>query len=304
MEQLLVLDWIFLLVLLVSLCLGLMSGLVQAVIALGSWFVSYGVAQWGAKDLSVMLPLEGYEAPIPFMLAFALLFIASFMSCTLVSWLLQRFLQAVGLRPIDRLLGAVFGFVRGFLVLVVVVSVVHLTPVRKMQWWQQSKGQDMVLSAISMFQPLLPQEFTRYLPVWHQPVRYQPAGSDAPLAGSSPSAAPSASADASVGGSVGGSGSAAESVRDAANGVVEELANEAVNEAAHKAADAAAQGGAAEALRQTEAVNSGSETAAPPSVQPMDDLEALIQMQQQPYQYVPDGAAVDGGDSATATAGE
>lgn len=295
MEQLLVLDWIFLLVLLVSLCLGLMSGLVQAVIALGSWFVSYGVAQWGAKDLSVMLPLEGYEAPIPFMLAFALLFIASFMSCTLVSWLLQRFLQAVGLRPIDRLLGAVFGFVRGFLVLVVVVSVVHLTPVRKMQWWQQSKGQDMVLSAISMFQPLLPQEFTRYLPV-----RYQPAGSGAPLAGSSPSAAPSASADAPAG----GSGSAAESVRDAANGVVEELANEAVNEAAHKTADAAAQGGAAEALRQTEAVNSGSEIAAPPSVQPMDDLEALIQMQQQPYQYVPDGAAVDGGDSATATAGE
>lgn len=164
MEQLVILDWVFLLVLLVSLCLGLMSGLVQAVIALGSWFVSYAVAQWGAQDLSVMLPLKDYEPPIPFMLAFALLFIASFMTCALVSWLLQRFLQAVGLRPIDRLLGAGFGFVRGFLVLVVVVSVVHLTPVRKMQWWQQSKGQEIVLSAIGMFQPLLPQEFTRYLP--------------------------------------------------------------------------------------------------------------------------------------------
>lgn len=164
MEQLVILDWVFLLVLLVSLCLGLMSGLVQAVIALGSWFVSYAVAQWGAQDLSVMLPLEGYEPPMPFVLAFALLFIVSFMACALLSWLLQRILQAVGLRPIDRLLGGVFGLARGFLILVVLVSVVHLTPVRTMQWWQESKGQDMVLSAVSMFRPLLPDGFTRYLP--------------------------------------------------------------------------------------------------------------------------------------------
>lgn len=240
MEQLVILDWVFLLVLLVSLCLGLMSGLVQAVIALGSWFVSYAVAQWGAQDLSVMLPLKGYEPPIPFMLAFALLFIVSFMACALLSWLLQRVLQAVGLRPVDRLLGGVFGLARGFLILVVLVSVVHLTPVRSMQWWQQSKGQDTVLSAIAMFRPLLPDGFTRYLPV----------------AGSRPAAAPAPAGRRAAGMSEG----------KAANIVVPE------------------------SVRATGSAETQSDAAV---VQPWDDLEAFIQMQQLQDDAMPDERPVE-----------
>lgn len=164
MEQVAWLDWVFAIVVAVSSMLGVWRGLVREVISVGSWFVAYAAAQWFAQDVSQALPLQGYEPPIPFLLSFALVFIGAFMLCAFVSWLLQRMLTAVGLRPIDRVLGGGFGLLRGVLILVVLVSAVHLMPLRAQSWWQESKGQEWVLNGIGLFGPLLPDAFRRYLP--------------------------------------------------------------------------------------------------------------------------------------------
>jgi membrane protein required for colicin V production len=45
--------------------------------------------------------------------AFVLVFIASLFIGGLLAWLLKKLVEAVGLRPVDRALGGVFGLVRG-----------------------------------------------------------------------------------------------------------------------------------------------------------------------------------------------
>jgi membrane protein required for colicin V production len=68
------------------------------------------------------------------------------------------------LRPADRTLGALFGVVRGLVLLLVVAVVVGLTPLREAAWWQESHSAPVLGSMLKSLKPALPEEFARHLP--------------------------------------------------------------------------------------------------------------------------------------------
>ena len=70
----------------------------------------------------------------------------------------------VGLMPVDRLLGAIFGLVRAAVLLLAAATVAAMTPLHKSNWWQESAGADLATGAVKGLKPLLPQDFARYLP--------------------------------------------------------------------------------------------------------------------------------------------
>ena len=55
----------------------------------------------------------------------------------------------------DRLLGAVFGFLRGGVLLLVVATVVALTPASQSQGWRASRGVQWLNVALASLKPLL-----------------------------------------------------------------------------------------------------------------------------------------------------
>jgi membrane protein required for colicin V production len=158
------LDWIILLLLLVSLLLGAWRGLAYEVMSVLSWVAAFILARWFAADLAQHLPLSEASETVRYGLAFVLIFVVSVFAGGLLATLVKKFFLSVGLQPADRALGAVFGLLRGMLFLLSATLVIGMTPLKSGQWWQESIGAGFARSALSGLKPVLPQEFGRYIP--------------------------------------------------------------------------------------------------------------------------------------------
>jgi membrane protein required for colicin V production len=158
------LDWIFLAVLLASLVVGAWRGLVYEVLSVLAWVAAFVLAQWLAPDVAQHLPMSGATEMIRYAAGFMLVFIATVFASGLLAWLMKKLVESVGLRPMDRVLGAVFGLVRGVILLLTATVVMHMTPFKSSAWWQESTGAAVATTALKGLKPMLPEEFGKYLP--------------------------------------------------------------------------------------------------------------------------------------------
>lgn len=158
------LDWILLAVLLLSLVLGALRGLVYEVMSLLAWIVAFWLAQWYAQDAAQKLPLGDVSEPLRHAAGFVVVFVIAVFAGGLVAWLAKKLVEALGLRPVDRTLGAAFGLLRGAVLLLAVAVVVNLTALKASPWWQGSQGASVLTSALKELRPVLPENFGRYLP--------------------------------------------------------------------------------------------------------------------------------------------
>jgi membrane protein required for colicin V production len=157
------LDWIFLALLVASLLLGAWRGLVYEVLSVLSWAVSFYAAQWFAPQVATMLPLQSAAESVRYAAAFVLVFIAALFAAGLLAFLLKKLVEAMGLRPVDRTLGAAFGLLRGLILLLAATVVMNMTALRSSGWWQESRGAPLLEATLRGLKPVLPEQFSRYL---------------------------------------------------------------------------------------------------------------------------------------------
>jgi membrane protein required for colicin V production len=158
------LDWIFLGVLLTSLLLGAWRGLVYEVLSVVSWLAAFVLAQWFAPDVAQRLPMAGSAEPVRYAAGFVLVFVLAVFTGGLLATLIKKLFAAVGLQPADRALGAVFGLLRGVVLLLAATVVVGMSPLKSSDWWQESMGAGLTMAALQGLKPVLPEEFGKYLP--------------------------------------------------------------------------------------------------------------------------------------------
>ncbi|WP_048440539.1 CvpA family protein [Caenimonas sp. SL110] len=158
------LDWVFVAVLLISLLIGAWRGLVYEVLSVFAWIAAFFVAQWLAPDAAVWLPMGKAAEPLRYAAGFAVVFIAVVFSGALVAWLLKKLMESVGLRPVDRTLGAIFGLVRGGVLVLAFAVVVNFTAMKNEEWWTQSSGAGVSTTVLKGLKPVLPEQFWQYLP--------------------------------------------------------------------------------------------------------------------------------------------
>jgi membrane protein required for colicin V production len=157
-------DWVMLAILLASLVIGAWRGLVYEVLSLMGWVAAFVLAQWLAQDVGAMLPMSGASERLRYPAGFVLVFIGVLFASGLLAWLVKKLIKASGLRPIDRALGAVFGVLRGVLVLLALCAVVNMTAFKDDAAWRQSGGAAVLTTALKGLKPVLPEQFGRYLP--------------------------------------------------------------------------------------------------------------------------------------------
>ena len=157
------LDWILAAVLVFSLLLGALRGLVYEVLSVLGWAASFYAAQWFAPQVATLLPLQSASDPVRYAAAFVLVFIAAVFVAGLLAALLKRLVDAIGLRPVDRTLGAAFGVLRGIIMLLAVTVVMDMTALKSSAWWQESKGAGVLTATLENLKPLLPEQFAKYL---------------------------------------------------------------------------------------------------------------------------------------------
>ena len=132
-------DITIVIVILASVALGLWRGLITEVMSLVVWIaavalaLAFGgrVAQWFGESISMP------SARIA--LGHALVFIATLVVGAVVVYLLRKLVEGTGLSGTDRMLGMVFGLVRGGAIVVLLVLLAGLTPFPADPWWRESR---------------------------------------------------------------------------------------------------------------------------------------------------------------------
>ena len=131
-------DVVFVLLVAVSLLVGLWRGLLRELLSLLSWLAAAYLA-WRFHPL-LMGPLAGVIASAGARQAAAvlLMFIGAVVVLALLSHLLVGLLKSSPLRGTDRVLGGLFGVLRGLVLVAATVLLVEATPLQKSLWWQGS----------------------------------------------------------------------------------------------------------------------------------------------------------------------
>ena len=158
-----VFDYAVLVILGVSILLSVMRGFLREVMALLAWVVAFWVANLYTASLAPMLPASIPSAELRLLAAFAVLFLATLLVMTLISITVSQFLKAIGVGTWDRALGAVFGFTRGVIIVLVLVLLSGLTSLPKQPIWKNAMLSSPLEALVMSFKPWLPLELAKRL---------------------------------------------------------------------------------------------------------------------------------------------
>lgn len=133
----------------------------------GAFFVELGgglfCCQWFAADAAEWLPMSGAAEPLRYAAGFVVVFVLGIFAGSLIAFLVQKLVAAVGLRPADRMLGAGFGLLRGVVLLLAATVVAGMTSLHSSVVWQEATGPRMTHTLLGLLKPVLPDEFSKYL---------------------------------------------------------------------------------------------------------------------------------------------
>lgn len=154
-------DYVVLGAVALSLLLGVWRGVVSEILALLAWVAAFVSARTWAAPAGEMVAVGVAEPAWRQVAGFLAVFVAVLVLFALARWLLSLLLKAVGLAPLDRVLGAVFGIARGVLVVWVVVLLAGLTALPQQQWWRQAMLAPPLETAVLAAKPWLPPDLAK-----------------------------------------------------------------------------------------------------------------------------------------------
>jgi membrane protein required for colicin V production len=131
-------DSILLAVIALSMLVGLARGLVREVLALAMWACALLVAWFYFPRLQPLLGGWIASESVRMAAAFLILALVVLALGTLIGHLVTKLVERSGLTGTDRMLGGLFGAVRGGLLIAMAVFLAALTPLPEDVWWQDS----------------------------------------------------------------------------------------------------------------------------------------------------------------------
>ena len=132
-------DWAIVAILGLSILISLVRGFVREALSLVIWALAFIGATVFHQELAPLLSNLIETPSLRALSAWIALFFGILMLGSLVSFLLGQLVESTGLTGTDRLLGSVFGALRGFiLVMAILIILPGILPVTQDSWWQQS----------------------------------------------------------------------------------------------------------------------------------------------------------------------
>lgn len=133
-------DYTLIGIVLLSSLLGLMRGLLREVLTLLTWLIALWAA-WRFAD--VMLPYLGSgvfsKPPLQLWAARGLMFLAVMLLGTVITTIAGQLVRTSMFSGMDRLLGFVFGTLRGILIIGVLLMLALQAGLDRQPWWRSSK---------------------------------------------------------------------------------------------------------------------------------------------------------------------
>ena len=156
-------DYAIIGVLALSILVGVWRGFIGEVFALAFWVVAFWVAWTFGPTLAEQFSASISVPSVRVVLAYALCFVAVLVAGAIIGFLLRKLISGSGLSGTDRLLGMVFGLVRGAALVVLMVLLMKFTPVVRDDWWQSSRLLPTFEAGAQWVTEKLPENIAKYL---------------------------------------------------------------------------------------------------------------------------------------------
>lgn len=147
----------------ISILLSIIHGLVRELMALAAWVVAFIAAQIYAPDVAPLMPAAITSAPLRVLAAFLAVFLTVLVLMSLLAKALSGVVKRVGLGTADRLLGAVFGFVRGLAIVMLVVLLAGLTMLPRQAAWRHAMFSPPLEALANVIKVWLPYDFSKHV---------------------------------------------------------------------------------------------------------------------------------------------
>lgn len=132
-------DLVILGICLVSMLVSLFRGFIREAFSLVVWFLAIYAGLLAADPLSERMQPWIEMPSVRVIIAFVGVFILVLVVGGLINYLLGKLVSGTGLSGTDRLVGALFGALRGAAIVLVAVLVARFTPFPEDPWWQESR---------------------------------------------------------------------------------------------------------------------------------------------------------------------
>ncbi len=128
-------DWAIIALLVISTLMSLRRGFFKEALSLGTWIAAFVVARQFHSPMDQLLETQIADSLMRSIAAFAALFVGTLLIGAALGFFLSALIDATGLSSTDRVLGMVFGFARGALIVTVVIGLLNLTPLVNDSWY-------------------------------------------------------------------------------------------------------------------------------------------------------------------------
>ncbi len=132
-------DLTIVVIVVLSAVISLFRGFVREVLSLLAWVAAFWLAARLVRPAAALLePVVTVEAA-RIVLAFMGVLIGVLLLAGVINYIVGRLLDKTGLSGPDRLLGMIFGILRGAAIVAIIVFVAGLTRLPGASWWQQAR---------------------------------------------------------------------------------------------------------------------------------------------------------------------
>lgn len=154
-------DYAVIAIILLSALVGWWRGFMYELFSLIGWVAAYIVARTFSAQALPYVPLAVGEQNIRSAAAFAALFIATLIVAALFAWFLARLAKFAGLSGMDGKFGAIFGMLRGGLVVIALVWLGGLTDLPQLPFWRNALSSKPLQEAALYAKDYLPENAAR-----------------------------------------------------------------------------------------------------------------------------------------------
>jgi len=156
-------DYTVLAIIGLSVLLSVLRGGLSEIISLAAWVLAFWLAQHFSPELANRLPAEVPGPELRLIAGFIGIFLGVWFVSAILRITVSQFVKAVGLGPLDRVIGAVFGFARGGLIVIALVVVAGMTALPHQPIWRNAMFSPPLEALAGNLKPWLPDALAKQM---------------------------------------------------------------------------------------------------------------------------------------------
>jgi len=156
-------DFAVLTILAASGILGLVRGLTREILSLIAYVSAFVAAVWWGPVVYEWLSMIEMSL-LRMAVSYGAVFIVTLLGVGLLNMALGALIERTGLESADRSLGALFGVLRGALIVLVLMVAAGYTPMPQEPWWKNAVLSHPLVGILLKIKDWLPPEMAQWLP--------------------------------------------------------------------------------------------------------------------------------------------